>query len=273
MFSALLCDVCGVCRSSEEGDAMPSRSILVIHNSEATRDTLSRFVHSELNDVDLIPVASAEEGLKRLDERRFDLVIAAQTLKKGSGVDVYKALGESRENRDTPFLLLARTPTEEDLQTYREADVEHVLAIPFSSVDLAQRINLICDPRNWREYERVNIPGTTAVIHLPGLDVEGKVINVSHGGLLCEIPYGEQFAALFGCASIDITFPDEYDNRTVKTWADFLRMLVIRWKEENVPENLRVAWRFMDIEEEDRNAFRTILHEARARLDLSRVET
>lgn len=252
---------------------MQGRTVLVIHKSVETRQLLRRFVYSELSDVEMHEADALSTALDCLDNQRYDAIVCEQ---KPAGAELAACREALLEKAPAlPFLVLVSSTGEEDLAALRACEDVDTLVTPFSSLDFAHRINELCDPKIRREHERVFVPGTRATFSVVGDDQEASVINMSRGGILTSMPFFADFASLFGCTTISMTFPaeatEEGSEKTLSVWAEFVRMIVIGGADGQAPKHLRTSWRFLDIEEEDRAVFNSILRRARDELSSTRL--
>lgn len=251
---------------------MAIRRIISIHSDAAAQGLMQRFLLSELSDLDYQIVATGREGLGRLREETYDAVLCNHQLPDMDGMAVREALrSQPGPNRETPLLMLVPEPGPEKRAALRNGAVDHILAMPFSAVDLVAHVDRVCDPRKMREHERVNIPETSATIRLAGQSHAATVVNLSHGGVLCDLAYFEDFACLFTCATLDIQLPDTCGGEMLSLWCDFLRITVLRWEKPGRPATLRGAWQFLEIKPEVRAHLEAVLLAAREELDISRV--
>lgn len=105
----------------------PAR-ILVIDDDPAVRDILARMLSARGHQVAV--ASDAEEGVRRFEEEKFDLVFTDLGMPKMSGWDVGKAI--KRLDRETPVAVITGWGLELDRLKMRESGIDLVLTKPFS---------------------------------------------------------------------------------------------------------------------------------------------
>lgn len=124
---------------SDGGAAAGSASILIIEDDEVNRDFLAGF----LRDHGFKPtaVATGEEGIRRLDRDRFDLLLLDLMLPGKSGAEV--AWHAREKGLETPILAISAAMDQWDAEDLRDLGFTAMLAKPFSNdelLDLVRRI-------------------------------------------------------------------------------------------------------------------------------------
>ena len=236
------------------------RQILLIHESHTMRHILSRYLLSELVDVELAVAKSGVEGLSLLRDRTFHLVICQNEMETVSGVKVHEGMRRTGANRDSVFLLVTASPTEEKLRELHAHGIEHVLGSPFTPMQLSMCVENVCNPRQLRVHTRVHMPEIDAEIRAGDAVYPAHVLNVSAGGVLCERDETDNAPPVFLRASILLFFPEKWDGREIETEADLLRLTTHLASQRNTV-SVRTGWRFAKIDEDDR----TFLEELCAR--------
>jgi PAS domain S-box-containing protein len=118
-----------------EGQA---REILVVDDEEALRRMLTRMLVQDGHDV--VAVATADEALARLSERRFDLVLSDHGL--GLGMNGLELAAEVRDRwPGTRFILVTGWGGSMDPAEVAPLGVEAVISKPYRAPELRRRIN------------------------------------------------------------------------------------------------------------------------------------
>jgi len=244
---------------------MRQRKILVIHESAVARGIVRRCILSELVDVQVHQAVNSEEGLDRLRSESFEMVLCANEMSGVSGLGVFEEMRSSSQNMSTPFILLTSSPSSEKIRRFRDSGLLHVLGMPFTSTELAAKINRVCDPRKWRIQDRINIPLLSASFLLGySTTVNASVVNVSIGGMLCDLPFFDEFSVFFKGSGIALLFPPDYGSARVEVHGELLRLSVLSWDQNRIPDLVRTAWRFDVVSEKSRRILDELLHEAAA---------
>ena len=243
------------------------RNILVINESKTMRTLLRRYILSELSDFEVHDAASGEEAIQKLQEMKVELIISGNKMRGMDGPSIHRIIHEIPSHRQTPFMVITSSKAEEELLDLLKKGVEHFLISPFTSADLGIKINTICNPRSWRTQDRLSIPGTKAIIHLERETVEAAVVNISPGGLLCDLKYSESHGNILKSLPLSIKFPPEYDNaHLVNVQCKFLRLNMLSCREDFLPDQIRMGWQFIDISEKNRQILDNVFEKAKGEL-------
>ena len=85
------------------------------------------------------------------------------------------------------IIVLASGRNPEDTACLVRAGLANIIMPPIDPKDLIGKINQICNPRQWREFERFHIPESEVVISVWGMEAVSKLINISRGGVFVEV--------------------------------------------------------------------------------------
>jgi DNA-binding response OmpR family regulator len=231
---------------------MHLRNILVVHEAKSIRNMLKTYILSEFNDTSVIEASSAAEGLQRLGEQEYAVIICSKQALGIEGTTLYAKMRNSSLNNDTPFLVSTSTSSEENIKELAKHGIEHYLISPFTPKELRTKIDSVCNPREWRTHERFSIPGTKAIAN-----AEASVVNVSINGIACDLAYKKEYTDLMEGRPLTIRFSPELNGIQIKNvWCKFLRSNVLVWGVNcypiYVPELIRVVWQFIDLPDTDR---------------------
>jgi len=243
--------------------------MLIIHEFGVMRRIVYRNVLAEFDDVEVETAASAQEGLEFLGQSKFDVVISAMEMEGLDGIGLYQEMRKGSLNRETPFIIITSTDTPEQRQRMANSGVENFLFLPFTPLELREMVSGLTDPREMRTTPRFSIPGTTADITFKGGQIEAKVINISLGGVLCELTLYEEDCNFFEPVFIELLFPADYgEAKATGIEARLVRVNVTAWKEDKSAEKLRAAWSFADIPKAAKSTIGMALDRARQELAL-----
>lgn len=245
------------------------RKLLIVNDFAGVRTLLKRYVLSELPDMVVEDSSSSEEALKKLEEERFDLVISGNKMRGLEGPALFQKAAKFNVNTDTPFIILTSSMSEEVLQGFAANGIEHYLVTPVSAKELAAKINTVSNPRSKRTHDRVSIPDAKVVLHADGGNIDGKTVNISSGGILCDLPYSvNHIAEITQKPKITIELPDEFANLEIKNIVcRFLHLNVLASNENQLPEQIRVGWQFLDISERKKKVFQKIFDQVKSEDD------
>ncbi|MBM4056079.1 MAG: response regulator [Planctomycetes bacterium] len=242
---------------------MRMRKILIVHETRILRTLLKTYLISELNDVVVIEALTAAEALENFKEQKFEAILCGMQFKKTDGVHIFKELRKEETNKDTPFIIITSTGSKENIAHLKENGIQHYLISPFTAIELREKINTVCDPRQWRTHDRISIPGAKAVISMNNDTIEADVINMSLEGILCDITCTKSYNDLLNSTHITVIFPPQFENTKIKIlWCKLLRVNVFSWNEvyfpKCTPEHMRVVWQIVKMSDEDNQKFQEI---------------
>ncbi len=250
---------------------MGKRNLLVVHGSGVIRNRLKSFILSELDDISIFEAGSSKEATRQCQEQRFDILICSKELPDASGLSFFGKIQTMSVQKDISVIFITTTGTKENIKELEDHGVTNYMIFPFTSKELRDKINLICDPRKWRTSERIHIPDVKAFIHSNYEanydDIEASVINMSMSGIACDFSYSEEHANILGGTTISLKFPSEYQNVQVENLpCKFLRLNVLSWNSEGHTDQVRAAWGFLGIEGPERKLLEKVFDKTRKML-------
>ena len=241
------------------------RNLLIVHESQTVRELLERYILSELNDTFVHESSTAQDAMKKLQTKKDDVVICGLKI---PGMDGPSLLKKTRDffpwNRETPFVMLTTMKSGDNLEELSRQGMEHFLISPFTPAEFRTKIDTVCNPVKLRAHDRLNIPVTKAILRWERHNAEAKVVNISANGLLCDVLYSEQYVDLLKAARISIMFPPEYSNIPVKDLlCKVLRVNVLTHQENHSPKQARIAWQFVEINEQNKKVLDQVIEKAK----------
>ncbi len=146
------------------------RKILIVHETRILRTLLKTYLISVLNDVVIIEAPSAAEALEKFKEQKFEVIICGMQFKQANGIALFKELKNEEINKDTPFIIVTSTGSKEN-------DIQHYFLSPFTPIELREKINTVCDPRQWCAHDSISMPDAKAIIHVNNDPIDAGIIN------------------------------------------------------------------------------------------------
>lgn len=113
--------------------------ILLVDDDRSLLDILGSLLQLEGHDVVAVP--SAHEGLMKMKESRFDLVLADNKMPRTSGMDMLKAIKE--EHPDTKVVIMTAYASVDNTVEAWRLGVFDYLPKPFKLADLRQVIDKV----------------------------------------------------------------------------------------------------------------------------------
>ncbi|WP_318014202.1 response regulator transcription factor [Geodermatophilus sp. YIM 151500] len=114
------------------------QSVLIIEDDVRIRRIVAMALRSE--GLDVQEAGSGEEGLERLGERRFDVILLDLML---PGVDGFEVCRRIRRTSDTPVIMVTARADSHDVVAGLEAGADDYVTKPFVAKELSARIRAL----------------------------------------------------------------------------------------------------------------------------------
>ncbi|MCP4219201.1 MAG: response regulator [bacterium] len=242
---------------------MKKRRIMIIHESGMFQRIIQRTLTAEVPDVDLHAATSSEQVEQMLAKDSYDMVISQNEMSHKNGTEIYEMLNSDSRHMNTPFLLLTSKMDKENRKLFNEKGIVNILKLPFEAGELARNVETLSHPRGWRQHKRLGVPDTRVLIRLDEDEFcKAEIVNISLGGMLCDIKVEDGMPAFSRFYGINILFPSRYGGDRVHAKGYTLRQAVLQWLEPPECEILQTAWRFSTLSPQDTNVMNDILEKA-----------
>jgi CheY-like chemotaxis protein len=236
------------------------RHILLVHPTRSIRALIKKYVFAELGDVEFVEAENGENALAELNMNPFDTVVATADLVEMSTVALRDQMAQTNHNAATPFIVLSEDESGTHAQTLSQQGFEHVVQIRVRPAELIQKINLACNPRQWRKDKRYYIPKTKVIIHAGVSQTDGALINISRGGLLLELITYEPDVLMREALHLTVRIPgpsDFYDIPMLP--AKLSRLNITEWHLNNAPAAMRATFIFLELSPEQNEQIEQVL--------------
>ena len=128
-----------------------------------------------------------------------------------------------------------------------DAGAKGSLEIPCAVPEICRTIDKFCSPRQLRGAQRYSIPQTSLRLQQADCDLNGRVVNISEGGLLCQL---EAFAGFdwMQSALLDLSFAHLEESVNITGVCGVpVNINVMRSNPDDSPAQIRVAFRFVGV--------------------------
>lgn len=143
---------------------MPSKpSILIVDDESEVRESLEELLGSEGYSLD--SAGTAEEGLKCLDDRLYDLALVDVNLPDGSGLDVLKSL--KRESPDTGVIMITAYDSSQTAFQASKEGAESYVTKPWDNDKLLLEVRNLLEKTRLKE-ENVQLRRAQRLWGFPG---------------------------------------------------------------------------------------------------------
>jgi len=114
-------------------------TVLVVDDMSFIRKVVRKSL-SDLGVKDIVEAADAAEAVKRLRERKFDLIISDWRMPTMSGFDLLDFVRRNDRLKEIPFLMLTAINEKEKVTAAAQQGVSDFLIKPFSPDELEKKI-------------------------------------------------------------------------------------------------------------------------------------
>lgn len=242
---------------------MRIRKILLVHSSRSTRGLIKKYIFSELNDTEIHDAQSGQDGLTQLNNNSFDVIVASDQLKDITITEFRTAVSSTTPNSHSPLIIISESESRQVRNELVEQGFDRVVLIRVRPADLIQKINAVCDPRAWRQDARYHIPSVGVTIHTLEDTIEATLINISMGGLYVELMTQQPGDLMKSGFDITMHIPLADHPMTISGLkSKLLRLEVVQWTADLVPETMRATFVFTGMEKGPRNQLAELIQMA-----------
>jgi len=117
---------------------MPDATVLVVDDDPVIQKLLQ--VNFEMEGYSVITAGDGEEGLRRAQAERPDIVLLDIMMPKMNGLEVAAALKADDETAGIPVILLSAKAQSSDVQAGMEAGADDYITKPFDPLELLDRV-------------------------------------------------------------------------------------------------------------------------------------
>ena len=114
-------------------------TVLVVDDMSFIRKVVRKSLY-DLGVNDIVEAADAAEAVKRLRERKFDLIISDWRMPTMSGFDLLDFVRQNDRLKGIPFLMLTAINEKDKITAAAQQGVSDFLIKPFSSDELEKKI-------------------------------------------------------------------------------------------------------------------------------------
>lgn len=244
---------------------MRIRRLLLVHSSRSTRALIKKYVYSELSDIEISEAENGRQALEEMVPNRFDIIICSDQLKDMEIAELKTNQQATPVNGHTPLIIISESESSHVRNELVSRGFDRVVMIRIRPADLIDKINTLCDPRNWRRDTRYHIPGMGVSIQLHNQKVEAFLINISMGGILVELAVARPDLLMKDGVRITLRIPvaDGLDG-VEGLKAKVLRIESVQWRPDLTPAVLRATFVFNELQEAHREKLAQLLQTAQA---------
>ncbi|MCK5227742.1 MAG: PilZ domain-containing protein [Desulfobulbaceae bacterium] len=239
-----------------------ARNVLIFDESFMQRRIIQSMILANLDDINVFQAKDAEDFEEQLERETLQLVFFNWYVAKMDWNAFFEGKKNKSAGRTIPFVLLAANDEKKLILEAQGAGVKDFLDIPCSPESFADTINLLCNPVNMRKTKRYSLPATTAVFQQDSEKFDAAIINISQGGILCEMEYSEKFnlnKTVMIAVTVSIGEKEVVLNGLIAT---FTSITVIEKNPDFTQKKIRIAFRFLIVPPDTQPYMDTVLEYA-----------
>jgi hypothetical protein len=212
------------------------------------RRIIEVMIQANVNDAVINQATDYEAASLLIKKQACHVVIASWESSDVSAVEFFQGLqGNSPLQQRIPIVALV---TKEHAVNLEKVNGVEQVRMPCSAEELAEAINRACNPVRMRQSKRYSLPDTTAILEQGTSQVEAVVINVSSGGLLCELDYPGHFSCAMPVMVSIIFHLQGEELSAVGLFSAFTGMQVIARNSDHSPKRIRLSFYFITVPQE-----------------------
>lgn len=240
---------------------MGLREILIAHPMEPIRKVLKQQILAEYSDIHIRDVDSGTELIKALT-KKIDCIFSYNDLPDMKFPVLVACIRANEVNTRTPVIPIISKDSLVKKNMLEKEGFVNILEFPEPVSVLKKIIDKVSDIRTGRIYKRYNIQDAVVIFHEMNEEVEAELINISKGGLLCNLKYKKQSLYLFqkNLVTVMISLPKFFEIRYVV--CKLVNLHIIWDEKKNEPDILRMALRFSYISEENKESIDNLIEMA-----------
>lgn len=208
---------------------------------------IKKSILADLDDVEIVESHNGQLALRMLAGYSFDLIICNCDLEDMPITTLKREiLDYSPRNKTTDIIALLE---EDDARaSLVRASFQHIVHMPFTPDKFIAKINQICNPRKWRKSDRFHIPDSMVTIQVWEMQAEAEMINISRGGVLVEITGDRSDLLLQNSPKLTLNINvSGYSYKIASIPVKLTRINVVAWNENYKPTLMRLAYIFLDL--------------------------
>ncbi len=235
-----------------------ARRAVVIEKSPTMQKILAGVIMAHHNDILVVEAPDCRKAEEIIRGRPCQLVIYHWDTVS----DDYRDLLPFLRSREIPLLVIGPEPGSPGEEELLAAGLHRQNMVPCYHHEVVRGINRVCNPVALRQTTRYNIPGTIARLCQGETIFYGAVIDISMGGMLCDIEYSADFQ-WDRPNDVEVDFPDGDRIMTASGITGIVRRLVvIEENDDRTPLILRIAMAYTAMPEAAAEIYRSAMSRA-----------
>jgi DNA-binding response OmpR family regulator len=159
-----------------------ARRVLVVEDERSIRELVSTQLHRA--GYECLAVGDGHEGLARVRNEPFDVVVLDLMLPGVDGITLCRAIRDAGVNRDVPILMLTARRTESDKVLGLESGADDYVTKPFGVRELTARVAALTRRIHRAQNQAAASPRPVLTAREVELDPARHIVRVRHTGVI-----------------------------------------------------------------------------------------
>jgi len=167
-----------------------ARRVLLIEQSNVMRKIIAGMIMGHHNDIAVVEADGVKKGLGSLSAKNIHLIIYNWDTVSTD----YQFFYDASQKQNIPLLIIGPIDNfTNKMQQLTDKGIAGENLVVFQEDAIGAAITRLCNPLKMRRAKRYNIPGTILRLIQGKIAFFGSAINISTGGILCDIEHSEDF--------------------------------------------------------------------------------
>jgi two-component system chemotaxis response regulator CheY len=187
---------------------MQDVNFLVVDDCQLVRNLVRNTLENRLGADTVYTATNGNEALELLNAREIDIIIADWQMPKMDGAELLRTVRQSDKMKKIPFIMMSSLGDKEHVLSAIQNGVSQYVVKPFSAEKLEDAIQKSWNSANRRGAVRLaGMPEHRVRVQTSNRKLAGTVKNISHTGMLIELPYSRDLN-LFNNYAIELDIFD-----------------------------------------------------------------
>lgn len=230
-----------------------ARNIIIMDRSASMRGIIRTMIQATINDAVVSEAQDAKEAQGLIEDAHYHLVFFSRESSDKKWLEFAQTRLALPEEQRTNFVMFTSNKKQDYLAELKRYGIEEYFTIPCAADDIGKIITRLCTHFAMRKARRYSVPNTIATLAQGGNSLTAEVINFSEGGMLCEL---DNPAQLHWFMPVMISLDFNLGGTALKVaglYSVIRRLMVVETNPDYSPRRVRLACRFISVQEESKN--------------------
>jgi DNA-binding NarL/FixJ family response regulator len=236
-----------------------ARHFLLVEKSETMRKIFHSKILANIDDAVISDVSGNGDVFHHIEQNPCHLVLCSWDVTDPEGFNLVHELKRHAKGKSIPCIMLLLGDDDKYEEQVVAAGIKDYLKMPCPPKLLSDTINRVCNPVNLRASKRYSLADTIALLEQRTADTKGEVLNVSTGGLLCDLDYDENFN-FAEPMMMSVVIRTEGAEETVEgLYSIMTNLKVLARNADYTPRKIRIGVTFVNTPKETKSRLEALL--------------